>query len=115
MIHHISQNSTVNGGYVIHSAKAKSTPVAALFVLATILIGAAPSFAGNTAPYKPIGTLSTVNPERKDSPYELWLRPSTYVVGKTVRTRAGGRFFNIDSIQDAQRVALESQKEQEKQ
>jgi hypothetical protein len=94
--------------------KMKQFSFAVLVSFASMILLATPSFAGNTAPYKTLGTLSPVEVSRQDSPYELWLRPSTVVTGKSVRVQTGSRFFTIDEIQNAQKVNLELQKKQDK-
>ncbi|WP_218082804.1 hypothetical protein [Anthocerotibacter panamensis] len=72
-----------------------------IVVLAGIAAFAAPSFAGNTAPYKAADTLST----GQGGALPLWLRRSTYMVDKSVRTQAGRRFQTIDQIRAAQKAA----------
>ncbi len=84
----------------------KHSSVEALTAFAFVLLLTAPSFAGNTSPYRTVAvnTSSAV----PGSALPLLLRPSTNVLDKSVRTQAGSHFQSISQLQDAQKAAQEA-------
>ncbi len=116
----------------------KRSSIAALTAFASILLLTAPSFAGNTSPYRTVaGNTSSIVPGSAlplslrpstnvldksvyrtvagntssivpGSVLPLWLRPSTNVLDKSVRTQAGSHFQSISQLQDAQKAAQEA-------